>query len=233
MKERLFIEKASQQMQVEEWLFSQFKDAKCGGIEINYTPLGERIVVYTASPGLVIGQSGERVREVTENLKKMFRMENPQIDVQKISKPDLNPTIVANSIVAALERKSNYKRVGKYYAERIMKAGAVGCEIVISGKLSGEKARTVRFIEGYLKKAGNPVVTDVAKGMAVATPPLGCIGVKVSIMLKHSDKKIEVKKKEVIIEKKEDVEEQKVDNEPKKSGEVSGDGEVYEENERA
>jgi len=197
MKERLFIEKASEQMQVEEWLLAQFKDAKCGGIDINYSPLGERIVVYTASPGLIIGQNGERVREVTETLKKKFKMGNPQIDVQKISRPDLNPIIVANNIAQSIERRANFKRVGKFYAEKIMRAGAIGCEIVLAGKISGEKARTVRFVEGYLKKSGDPSVKDVLKGQATANPPLGTIGIKVSIMIKHSDKKIEIKRPEI------------------------------------
>ena len=200
MKERIFIEKASEQLQVEEWLLSQFKDARCGGIDINYSPLGERIVVYTASPGLIIGQSGERVREVTEILKKKFRMENPQIDVQKISRPDMSPLIVANNIASSIERRANFKRVGKFYAEKIMKAGAIGCEIVMSGKISGEKARTVRFIEGYLKKSGDTAVKDVLCGQATANPPLGTIGIKVSIMVRHSDKKVEVKREEIIAE---------------------------------
>lgn len=194
MKERIFIQRAKEQVQLEEWLHAQFKDAKVGDIEIHHTPLGVRIVIHTVSPGLVIGPGGEKIREVTERLKVQFKLENPQIDVQKISDPDLNPQIVSKSIADALERGMNHKRLGNYYMERIMKAGAIGCEIVMSGKLSGEKARRERYVAGYLKKCGDPARKDVIRGLAVANPPLGNIGVLTKIMIRHSDKKIVVPK---------------------------------------
>ena len=151
-------------------------------------------MIYTTSPGLVIGAGGERIREVTERLKTEFSIENPQIDVQKIHEPDLDPHIVANSIASGLEHRINFKRLGKYHLERVMKAGAVGCEIIIKGKISGEKARKERFVAGYIKKSGEPREKDVIFGRVVANPPLGNIAVNVSIMIKHSDKKIEIVK---------------------------------------
>ncbi len=189
MKERVFIEKAKKHVLLKEFVRSRFSKSGCGDIEIQYTPLGTRIIIYTVSPGLVIGSGGGKIREITEELKRMG-IENPQIDVQKIHKPDIDPHVVAQSIASALEKHVNYKKLGKYYTERIMKAGAVGCEIVIAGKLGGEKARTERFIEGYIKKAGEPAERDVVSSRAVANPPLGNICVNVKIMITQSDKKI-------------------------------------------
>jgi small subunit ribosomal protein S3 len=200
MKERIFIKKAKEQIRLEEMLRTEFADVKCGLIEIAYTPLGVRIIIHTTSPGLVIGHGGDKIREVSEKLRKLG-IENPQIDVQKISNPDMDPRIVSQSIAAAMTRGMNVKKIGNYYLDRVMRAGAIGCEIVIKGKISGEKARSERFIAGYLKKCGEPAMRDVIKGVATASPKLGCIGITTHIMITHSDKKIIVERPQVAVEK--------------------------------
>lgn len=196
MKERIFIKRAKEHVQLEQWLREQFRDVRCGQIEIHYTPLGVRIIIHTTSPGLVIGPGGEKIREVTEHLRAKFGLESPQIDVQKIENPDLDPRVVAQTIASSLERNVNYKRLGKFTVERIMRAGAIGCEIVIGGKLGGEKSRSERFAEGYLKKCGEPALRDVIRGFSVTTTKMGNVGIQVSIMIQHSDKKIIVKRPE-------------------------------------
>ena len=210
IKERIFIKKLKDQVFLKEYIRQYFTDSKFGDIEIQYIPLGTRIIVYTTSPGLVIGAGGERIREITEKLKTEFGIENPQIDVQKIQTPDLDPHIIANSIAFGLERRGNFKRLGKYYLEKIMRAGAVGCEIIIKGKLSGEKARKERFVAGYIKKCGEPSKRDVMKGFALANPKLGNIGVTVKIMFRRSELAIKIPEKvaEKPVEKKAPVKEE-------------------------
>ena len=191
MKERLFMDKAKQHVTLVEFLKKQFGQAKFGEIEVQQTPIVTRIIVYTTTPGLVIGSGGERVNEVSALLKKRFGIENPQIDVQKISNPDLNANIVAQSIASAIENGVNFKRLGNFYLQKVMNAGAVGCEIVFSGKLAGERARKERFSAGYLKKCGDTAERNVIKGFAVANPRLGNVGVTVKIMMKYSRLKLE------------------------------------------
>ena len=190
MKERIFIKKAKEKIALEEFLHKQLADVKCGAIDITYTPLGVRIIVNTTSPGLVIGHGGDNIRSISAKLKTVFGLENPQIDVQKISNPDMDPFIVSQSIAAALEKGMNPKKIGNYYLDRVMRAGAIGCEIVTKGKMGGEKSRKMRFTSGYLKKCGEPAQRDVIVGRAEAIPKLGIIGVTTSIMVTHSDKKI-------------------------------------------
>ncbi|MBI4895769.1 MAG: 30S ribosomal protein S3 [Candidatus Aenigmarchaeota archaeon] len=198
MKERLFIKKMKEQVFMKEFIREYFADSRCGEIEIQYTPIGTRIIVFTTSPGLVIGAGGERIRELSEKLTKDYGIENPQIDVQKIQEPDLDPHIVANGIAGGLENRVNFKRLGKYYLERIMNAGAIGVEIIIKGKLGGEKARKERFVAGYIKKSGEPKEKDVVFGRSIARPALGAVAVNVSIMIRHSDKKIVIKREEPV-----------------------------------
>lgn len=187
MKERIFIQKAKEHVNMEEFIRKQFADVKCSSIEVQYTPIVTRIIVHTVTPGLVIGAGGERIRETVEKLKEKFKIENPQIDVQKIDRPNLDPIIVAQSIALSLENNVNYKRLGNFYVEKIIEAGAIGCEIIMSGKLSGERSRRERFMEGYIKKCGETADRFVSKGFAVANPRLGNIGVTVKIMLKRPE----------------------------------------------
>jgi small subunit ribosomal protein S3 len=63
-----------------------------------------------------------------------------------------------------------------------MDSGALGCEVVIAGKLTGARARTQKFTEGYIKHCGEPSNTIVEKGYAIAIKKLGVIGVQVKIV---------------------------------------------------
>lgn len=193
MKERIFIQKAKKHSQLEEFIHRQFRQAKIGDIEVQYTPVVTRIIIHTTTPGLVIGTSGELIKETVILIKEKFKIENPQIDVQKIATPDLNPSIVAQSIASAIEAKVSYKRLGKYNLQRVMNAGAVGCEIVLSGKLSGQRGRRERFVSGYLKKCGHTAEKDVIASFATATVKLGRIGVSVKIMVRQPETVLNLK----------------------------------------
>ena len=193
MKERIFIQKAKEHVALEEFLRKQYSNAKCGRIEVQHTPIVTRIIIHTTTPGLVIGTGGERTREAVELLKKEFKIENPQIDVQRIDDPDLDTQIIAQTIASAIEGGVNIKRLGNYYVQRIMEAGAVGCEIIFAGKFSGQRGKKQRFAAGYLKKCGEPARRDVATGFARATPKLGVTGVTVKIMLKQPEAVLKIK----------------------------------------
>jgi small subunit ribosomal protein S3 len=166
---------------------NEFRQAKCGTIEVQHTPIMTRILIYTTTPGLIIGSGGENIKRVVDILREQYKIENPQIDVKKIDNPDLDAQIVAQSIASSIESGVSYKRLGNYYVSKIMETGAIGCEIIITGKLSGERSRRERFVEGYIKKCGEPSESDVIKGFAVANPKLGNIGITVKIMLVHTD----------------------------------------------
>ncbi len=182
MKERIFVQKSKEQSNLEEFVRNLFNTARCGEIEVQHTPVVTRIIIHTTTPGLIIGSGGDRIKEAAEMVKQKFKIENPQIDVQKIDNPDLDSNIIAQAIAAALESGMNFKRVGNQYAERVMDAGATGCEIVMSGVVTGARGRTERFVSGYIKKSGNTAERFVQKGFTTARPKRGSIGVTVKIM---------------------------------------------------
>ena len=205
MKERLFIQKMKERNRIEEFIHTVLKSSSIGGVEVQPTPVGTRIIIHTSNPGLVIGSGGEKIKQLSRDIETKFKIENPQIDVQKISNPDLNPVVVAHLLAAAIENGVNFKRLGNQQLERIMRAGAIGCEIVFSGKFSGQRARTERFYAGYLKKCGEPSERDVLKGYTVANPRMGNVGVHVKIMLVNPSQLIEGERENIESEKKKEI----------------------------
>lgn len=172
---------------IEDFIRKNFPSGDYSKIELQSTPLGLKIIIYTNKPGKIIGKGGKNIDKITESLKEKFNLENPQIDVKEIDDPDLDPRIIAKQIKSALEKGYNYKKIGNLTLSRIMDAGAIGAEIVISGKISGSKAMTAKFIDGHLKHSGEIAHELVDKAYEEAETKPGKIGIKVSIMRETKD----------------------------------------------
>lgn len=185
MIERKFIAQKIKELQVKEYLASQMSRMGYSHIEIKRTPLGEKIIIFTARPGLVVGKRGENIKKLTEVLKKQFGMENPQIEISEIDNMYLDVSSVADSIVYTFEKfgTKRFKFIGYDTLQKIMHAGALGAEIVISGRgVPGSRAKSWRFLAGYLKKSGDIAANYVICKKAVAKLKTGAVGIKVKIM---------------------------------------------------
>jgi small subunit ribosomal protein S3 len=168
---------------IREYVRKSLGKGKISKVKIEYAPIGEKIIISTSKPGLIIGRGGEKIEELTHILKKRFGLENPHIEIDEIKRPEFNAQIMADEIALSLERFGplKFKVVAYRTLQRIMDAGALGAEIRLSGKLPGARARTWRFAQGYLKKTGDPAkVVDRAQATAQTKP--GIVGVKVSIL---------------------------------------------------
>jgi len=177
-----FVDDAMKKNEVDEFLRVKFEAAGYGGADITKTPLGTHIVVYSMRPGLVIGRGGETIKEVARVLEENFKLPNPQISVAEIEIPELNAYIVASRIASALRRGVHFRRAGFWALNRVMEAGALGAEIVISGKLRTERARYEKFRAGYLAKSGEPAMKYLRKAALHVQLKPGVFGVKVKIM---------------------------------------------------
>lgn len=195
--ERTFIKRGAKRVQLENFLEKELEKAGYGGVEIRRVPTGTQITLYVERPGMVIGRKGKSIKQLTEELEKHYGLENPQIEVAEIQKPELYGPIMAKRIAFALERGISVRRVGHAMLRRIMEAGARGVEIVISGKIAGERKRRERFYQGYLSKAGEPAEKLVSVGYAAANLKPGVVGVKVRIMPPDAKLPDEIKLPEV------------------------------------
>ncbi len=185
MIERKFVAEKIKELQVEQFIGSQIGRGKYSRIEIKKTPLGEKVIVYTARPGLIVGKRGEAIKDLTKVLKVRFKMENPQLEVAELQNPDLDAQTVAENISTTLEKfgPKRFKAIGYKMLQRIIDSGALGGEIVISGRgVPGARAKSWRFYAGYLKKCGDVAIEGVKHGMCTANLKSGSVGIKVSIM---------------------------------------------------
>lgn len=183
MEERNNVKFKKDEFSMRETIKNQIGKGKVSRVRIEYTPVGEKIVISTSRPGLIIGRGGEKIEELTKLLKEEFKLENPHIEIDEIKKPDLDAQLVADDIALGLERFGPVKfKVLAYKAlQRIIKAGGLGVEIRLSGKLPSSRAKTWRFAQGYLKKTGDTSkVVDRAQSIAQTKP--GIVGIKVGIL---------------------------------------------------
>ena len=183
MEEKKFVELKKDEYGVKEFIKKELGKGKMSSIRIEYTPVGEKIIISTTKPGFVIGRKGERILELTTILKKQFSLENPHIEIMEIQKPEFDAQYIADEIAMSLEKFGNlkFKVIAYKMLERIMKGGALGVEIKLAGKLPSERAKTWRFSYGYLKKIGDTAkIVDRAESKAETIS--GTIGIKVSIL---------------------------------------------------
>ncbi|KUO40094.1 MAG: hypothetical protein APZ16_05525 [Candidatus Hadarchaeum yellowstonense] len=180
--EKHFIKQGLKRVELETYLENELSKAGYGGVDIKRVLTGTRVTIYVERPGMVIGKKGKSIKQLTDELEQKFGLEKPQVEVVEIPKPELSGPIMAKHIAFALERGLSVRRVGQSMVRTIMDAGARGVEIVISGRIAGERSKRMRFYEGYLSKAGEPAEKLVSHGQAVAKLKPGIVGIKVSIM---------------------------------------------------
>lgn len=182
MIERKFVEKGIKKAEMETYLNHALERADYSHADIKRTPMNTRIVIHAGRPGVVIGHSGSKINEITETLRTQFKVDNPQIEVKAIPKPDLDPVVVAKQIASSLERGMKHRQIVNLMLKKIMHSGAIGVEITISGKISGARSRSEKFMQGYLKKCGNTADVYTLKGHGMAILKAGMIGVTVKLM---------------------------------------------------
>lgn len=180
--ERKIVAENLRRVLLREYLMKETKRAGFGGLDIQRTPMGTRVTLIAERPGLVIGRKGGAIKGLTEAVARDFNFDNPQIEVQEVERPALNAQIMAEKLSNALERGWHFRRAGHSTLRRVMESGAKGCLIVIAGKLTGQRHRTVKFKAGHIKYCGEPRNLWMRRGFAVAKLKPGVIGVTVEIM---------------------------------------------------
>ncbi|MFH1240513.1 MAG: 30S ribosomal protein S3 [Candidatus Diapherotrites archaeon] len=209
MIERTFIKQAMKKIELEKYMRTNLDKAGFTHLDIVKTPLVTRIVLNVTKPGLAIGKGGQTIRQLTEDIETKFGINNPQIEIKEIENPTLDAQATVDKMVALLERGFSWRSIAFRTVKDIMAAGAQGCELVLSGKLTGKggRKRKQRIAEGYMKKVGHQTeLVDYAKKSAY--PKAGAIGIKLRIIkpgVQFPDKikinDIITKKKAPIVEK--------------------------------
>ncbi len=179
---KYFIDLNARKLRIDEFLAKELNSAGYGGVEIRKMPMRTEVVIHASRPGVVIGRRGAKIRELSEILETDFGMDNVQVEVAEIENPWLNAQVMASRLARQLERGVRFRRMAYWILRRVMRAGAMGCEIIVKGKLSSRRARYQKFRDATVAKTGEPAdrFVDEADDRAVLKP--GVIGVKVRIM---------------------------------------------------
>ncbi|HEX5573715.1 MAG TPA: 30S ribosomal protein S3 [Nitrososphaeraceae archaeon] len=172
-------------MELNEYLSSSLTEAGYGGAEVQKTPIGTKITLFVIRPGLVIGRKGSGIRDLTARLEQNFNLENAQVSVTEVTKPELNPHIMANRIAQLIERGTAFRRASLWTINTIMGAGALGVEITISGKLRGERAHFEKHTAGIIPKSGKVAEEVVRSSTNSLLTKMGLVGIKLKISLKE------------------------------------------------
>ncbi len=231
--EQNFINQKLREYKIKEYLGKRLGKISLGQIKVKKIPLGEKIIIETNRPGMVVGSRGANIRDLTNELKREFKLENPQIEINEIRNEYLNPNVVAEKITSSLERfgTNRFKGIGHKVMEEVIRNGGRGVEVFISGKIPGARAKSWRFYAGYLKKCGTPALEGVKTAHRSANLKTGTIGVKVSIMppdveLPDKVSPLEERPKEKAGETKEEAKaEEKKGKKPRKKTEKKEEGE--------
>src|SRR4030095_13815394 len=159
-------------MELNEFLSSTLKEAGYGGAEVQKTPIGTKITLFVIRPGLVIGRKGSGIRDLTSRLEQQFNLENAQVSVTEVTKPELNPNIMANRIAQLIERETAFRRASLW-------------KITISCKLRGERAHFEKHTAGVIPKSGKIAEEVVRSSINSILTKMGLVGIQLKISLRE------------------------------------------------
>jgi len=173
-------------MELDEFLKEELKDAGYGGVDIQKSPLGTKLTLYVTRPGLVIGRKGSGIKDLTSKLEIKYGLVNPQISVVELEIPELNPKIMCNRIAQLIERGTAFRRAALWTVNTIKNAGALGVEVTISGKLRSERAHFEKHSAGVIPKSGNMADRVVKEGITHVLTKMGIMGIRLKIAIKNA-----------------------------------------------
>jgi small subunit ribosomal protein S3 len=136
-----------------------------------------RVTIYTARPGVVIGKKGGDIDKLRKDLSRMIQGAEVFLNLVEVRKPEVDATLVAESVAQQLERRVAFRRAMKRAMQSTMRMGGQGIRITVAGRLGGaEIARTEWYREGRVPL--HTLRADVDYGTAEANTAYGVIGVK-------------------------------------------------------
>lgn len=175
----------NQDIKIREYVAKVTKDAQLSHVEIERVKTDDKghkivIMIHVARPAVVIGQDGKNVNELKKELTKLVGSDNINVNVVEVKNPDLDATIVANSIARQLEERVSFRAAQKKAIQRVRKAGAKGIRTIISGRLGGaDIARSEGYKDGIIPL--HTLRSDIDFAHCEAATQYGRLGVKVWI----------------------------------------------------
>lgn len=169
-------------IRIRQYIQKKFDAAGVARIEIERAATNVRVNVFSSRPGIIIGKKGAGAESLKDELIKVCKITSgePNVNVYEIPKPDLDATLVAQSIAVQLQRRVSFRRAMKKAMGNATKGGAKGIRIRCAGRLGGaDMSRSESYREGRVPL--HTLRADIDYGTAEAATTYGIIGVKVWI----------------------------------------------------
>ncbi len=169
-------------VEIRSFLNEKLREAGLASVDIERSSTGTTITISTSRPGMVIGRGGTGVEQLKKELARLIgqgkRKVNVKVNIQEVTNPDQNAQVVVRSIIDQIEKRLPFRRILKHTVEQIMRSGAQGARVMLSGRLNGaEIARREKLSSGKIPLQTLRADVDYARGAARTT--YGAIGVKV------------------------------------------------------
>jgi len=192
-KKRKFVKDGVFYAELNDFLAEELAEDGYAGCEVRVTPTRTEVIIRATRPRQVVGESGRRVREITALVQKRFRFQKGQIILfaEKIRNKGLSALSQAQAVKFRLMQGLSVRRAAYSVVKFIMDKGAKGCEVVVTGKLRGQRAKAMKFRDGLMIHAGDITNYYVEKAVKHVHLRQGVIGIKVKIMLPHDPSGLE------------------------------------------
>merc|ERR1712062_449678 len=184
-KKKKFVTWGVFKAELNEFLTRELAEDGYSGVEVRATPTRTEIIIMATRTQNVLGEKGRRIRELTAVVQKRFDFPENSVELyaEKVATRGLCAIAQAESL--------RYKLIGGLAVRRacygvlrfIMESGAKGCEVVVSGKLRGQRAKSMKFVDGLMIHSGNPTNDYVSTACRHVLLRQGVLGIKVKIML--------------------------------------------------
>jgi len=186
-KKRKFVADGVFKAELNAFFTRELAEDGYSGVEVRVTPAMTEIIVMATRTQAVLGEKGRRIRELTAVIQKRFGFKDGTVELyaEKVQERGLCAIAQAESL--------RYKMIGGLTVRRacygamrfIMENGARGCEIIVSGKLRGQRAKSMKFSDGLMVHAGDPNNYYVTRAVRSVLMKQGVLGIQVKIMLAH------------------------------------------------
>lgn len=171
--------------ELNEFFTRELAEDGYSGVEVRVTPTRTEIIILATRTQNVLGEKGRRIRELTAVVQKRFNFPEGTVELyaEKVATRGLCATAQAESLRYKLTGGLAVRRACYGVLRFIMESGAKGCEIVVSGKLRGQRAKSMKFLDGLMIHSGDPMNDYVDQAVRHVLLRQGVLGIKIKIML--------------------------------------------------
>jgi small subunit ribosomal protein S3e len=171
--------------ELNELLQRELSEEGYSGVEVRVTPTRIEVIIRATHTQKVLGEKGRRIRELTAVIQKRFKFPEGAVELfaERVENRGLCAIAQCESLKFKLLGGLAVRRACYGILRFVMESGAKGCEVVVSGKLRAQRAKSMKFADGFMIHAGQPAQDYIDFAVRHVLLRQGVLGLKVKIML--------------------------------------------------